>query len=135
MNKIIPHQWLDQNKDLGVFLLRLFVGLRLVYGVADNVLSWEHMKAYESFLAANHFPFPLVSAVVSVYAQLICGLRILVGFQIRFAALLMIFNFLVALVMVHRHDTIEGMTPALAMLFCSVLFLFYGAGKIAVRRN
>ena len=131
---IVPHQWLDQNKDVGVLLLRAFVGLRLIYGVTDNVISWEHMKAFEGFLAANSFPLPLISAVLSVYAQLICGLMILIGFHIRIAALIMVINFLIALVMVHRTDTVEGMTPALAMLFSSLLFLFYGAGKIAVGR-
>ena len=129
------HQWLDRNKDVGIFLLRLFVGLRLIYGVTDNVFSWEHMKAFEAFLAANHFPFPLISAVVSVYAQLVCGILILIGYQIRIASLIMIINFLVALLMVHRNDTVEGMTPALAMLFGSAVFLFYGAGRIAVRPN
>ena len=131
---IVPHQWLDQNKDVGVLLLRAFVGLRLIYGVTDNVISWEHMKAFEGFLAANSFPLPLISAVLSVYAQLICGLMILIGFHIRIAAFIMVINFLIALVMVHRTDTVEGMTPALAMLFSSLLFLFYGAGKIAVGR-
>jgi hypothetical protein len=47
----------------------------------------------------------------------------------------MIINFLVALVMVHLHDSFEGMTPALAMLFSSILFLFYGAGKFALKRR
>ena len=132
---IVPHQWLDQNKDVGVLLLRAFVGLRLIYGVTDNVISWEHMKAFEGFLAANSFSLPLISAVLSVYAQLICGLMILIGFHIRIAAFIMVINFLIALVMVHRTDTVEGMTPALAMLFSSLLFLFYGAGKIAVGRK
>ena len=47
----------------------------------------------------------------------------------------MIINFLVALVMVHARDSFEGMTPALAMLFSSILFLFYGAGKFALKRG
>lgn len=132
MTKILPHRWLERNKDLGIFFLRVFIGLRLIYGVADNVLSWEHMKAFEAFLAANNFPFPLGSAVLSVYAQLICGLMILTGFHIRVASLFMVINFMIALLMVHRSDTIEGMTPALAMLFSCLLFLFYGAGKIAI---
>jgi putative oxidoreductase len=131
--KIIPHQWLDRNKDAGILLLRIFIGLRLVYGVADNVFSWKHMQAFESFLQANHFPLPLYSAILSVYAQLICGLMILTGFHIRAAGLIMVINFLVALIMVHRNDTIEGMTPALAMLFSSVVFVFYGAGRFALR--
>jgi len=132
---IMPHTWLNENKDVGLLLLRLFVGLRLIYGVTDNVISWEHMKAFEVFLQANHFPFPLLSAIISVYAQFICGVMIVVGYHIRFAALVMIFNFLIALIMVHRNDTVEGMTPALAILFCSLYFLFSGAGKISIDRK
>jgi putative oxidoreductase len=58
---------------------------------------------------------------------------ILTGFHIRIAALVMMINFLVALIMVHLHDTFEGMTPALAMLFCNILFLFTGGGKYSFR--
>ncbi len=87
------------------------------------------MLAFRNFLEAFHFPFPLVSAVVSVYAQLIASVMILVGWKIRYAALLMIVNFFVALVVVHVGQTFEEMTPALAMLFLNILFLFTGAGK------
>jgi len=38
-------------------------------------------------------------------------------------------------IMVHLHDSFEGMTPALAMLFSSILFLFYGTGKFAPKRR
>jgi putative oxidoreductase len=57
---------------------------------------------------------------------------ILVGWKIRFASVLMILNFLVALLVVHRKDSIEGMTPALAILFASILFLFYGVDKFSM---
>lgn len=124
--------WLDRNKDLGVLFLRLFIGIRLIYGVADNVLGWEHMIKFRDFLQHFHFPFPMVSAVVSVYAQLLAGLMIVVGWKIRWASMLMIINFLVAVIMVHRKDTFESMTPALMMIFCCVLFLFQGAGKYAL---
>ena len=75
--KLLPERWLNSNKDVGILLLRLFIGLRLIYGVADNILSWDHMLAFRDFLAANQFPVPLFSAVLSVYAQLICGILIM----------------------------------------------------------
>ncbi len=124
--------WLSRNKEIGMLLLRLFVGARLVYGVADNVWSWEHMLTFKDFLSRAGFPFPLLSAVVSVYAQLISGLMTITGYYIRLAAAIMIINFTVALLMVHLRDTIEGMTPALAMLFANVLFLFYGKDKYSL---
>jgi putative oxidoreductase len=127
--------WLNDNKDIGVFLLRLFIGIRLIYGVIDNIFSWERMLQFQAFLQKFNFPFPLISAVLSVYAQAIAGIMILLGFKIRVVAILMIINFLVALIMVHRNDTLEGMTPALAILFSSLLFLFQGAGNISLEKS
>ncbi|MGH7596825.1 MAG: DoxX family protein [bacterium] len=126
--------WLDKNKDVGLFLLRLFVGVRLLYGVVDNIVDWERMIEFRNFLEQQGFPLPLASAIISVYAQFLSGLMFIIGFKIRLAAALMIVNFLVALMMVHSRDSFEGMTPALAMLFSSILFLFYGAGKFAPKR-
>lgn len=128
-------QWLERNKDIGIFLLRLFIGARLVYGVQDNIFYWHHMIRFRDFLSQFNFPFPLVCAIVSVYAQFIAGWLIIFGWNIRLAALLMIINFLIAWLVVDRHGTIEAMTPALAILFCSVLFLFQGAGRYLIDRK
>lgn len=115
--------------------MRLFIGLRLIYGVQDNVLSWDHMLRFRDFLQQFHFPLPLVCAVVSVYAQLIAGIMIIVGWRIRYAAILMIINFLVALIMIHRNQTVEEMTAPMAILFSAILFLFAGAGRMAIEKN
>lgn len=119
-------------KGIGLLLMRLFIGTRLIYGVLDNVFHWERMKEFEAFLGQFHFPFPLLCAVVSVYAQLIAGLMILLGWKIRWAAAVMVFNFVVALVMVHRGQSFEQITAPLAMLAGSLLFLFEGAGPLSV---
>lgn len=124
--------WFDDHSDIGILCLRLFIGIRLVYGVIDNILSWEKMLEFADFLEKFQFPFTVVSAVVSVYAQFIAGIFILFGFNIRLASFVMIVNFLIALIMVHREDSFEGMTSALAILFSSILFLFQGAGKFSV---
>ena len=50
----------------------------------------------------------------------------------RYAALLLLITFMVAWIMVDRFGSIEDMTPAVAILFCSLLFLFQGAGKISL---
>lgn len=127
--------WLEYYKDIGILLLRWFTGARLIYGVADNVFSWKHMLLFRDFLDSFGFPFPLICAVLSVYAQFIAGWMIIIGWKIRVAALLMIINFLVAIIVVHRGDTVEGMTPALALLFINILFLFQGGGRYSVGRR
>ncbi len=125
-------KWLDKNKDVGVFLLRLFIGFRLIYGVQEAAFSWDTMVMVGSFFEKFQFPFPLVCAAVSVYSQFVSGILLLLGWYTRYAAILMIINFTVAWIMVDRFGTVEDMTPALAILFSSILFLFQGAGKISL---
>ena len=126
-----------QNRSaIGLLLLRLFLGARLFYGVIDNAISWDKMKEFAEFLSSNHFPMPLLSAIISVSAQLICSIMILIGWQTKIASLIMVFNFLVALIAVHFRlgDSIEGMTPVLAMFFCSLTLFFTGPGEHAINR-
>ncbi|MEQ8470754.1 MAG: DoxX family protein [Marinoscillum sp.] len=133
MTKI--ENFLDANKPVGILLLRVFIGSRLFYGVIDNILSWERMIEFSNFLAANNFPFPIISAVTSVYVQFFGALSILIGFKLRVASFLLALNFMVALIFVHLRasDTIEGMTPALAMLFGCLTLLFTGPDKISLK--
>ncbi len=69
--------WLNRNKDVGVLLLRLFIGVWLIYGVQDNILHWNRMLEFEKFLNTFNFPFPLVCAVVSIYAQAVAAVMII----------------------------------------------------------
>jgi putative oxidoreductase len=127
--------WLSTKADVGLLLLRIFIGLRIVYGAFDNIVSWDKMMEFSEFLKANHFPAPTFCAVLSVYAQFIAAVLILVGYKTRLAAAVLVFNFIVAITMVHLSHTIERMTPALAMLFVSTALLFTGSGKYAVEKN
>ncbi|MFN7115577.1 MAG: DoxX family protein [Saprospiraceae bacterium] len=125
----------DRYQDYGVLLLRLVVGIRLIQGTIDNVLSWDRMLEFEQFLAAQGMVFPLAAAILSVYAQFICGILFIIGWQVRLAALLMIANFTVALLLVHLGDTYQNAFPALIIWSVSVFLLLNGAGKIAVDRR
>ena len=112
--------------------IRFLIGVHLLVGVLDNIVSWERMIEFEKFLEAQQFIFPLASAILSVYAQAICGLLFLIGWKIRIAAIVMIFNFLVALLMVHWGDTYPNSFPAIAMLMGSIFFLLNGSGKLSL---
>ena len=122
---------IKNNHNIGILLLRIFLGIRLIYGVIDNIISWEKMVEFSSFLESFNFPLPIISAITSVSIQCVAGISILVGFKTRLASILLIINFIIAVLFVHiiSHDSIEGMTPALAMLFGSMTLFFTGAGK------
>lgn len=127
-------QYLHNKTHIGILLLRLFIGIRIFYGVIDNVFSWDRMLEFSEFLAAYHFPVPVVSAVVSVAVQFIGSILIILGYKTRQAAFILSINFLIAILMVHlpSSDTFDGMTPVLAMFFGCLTLLFTGADKIAI---
>jgi len=118
--------------EYGAFFIRLIVGSFIIYGVQDNVFSYERMEEFAQFLAARNVPFPLFAAFLSAYTQFICGIMIILGAWIRAAAVPFIINFIAALIIAHRGDSFRGMFPALMMLFAGLFFLFHGAGKPSV---
>lgn len=110
------NKFFDKYKDYSEVFIRLIIGFHLIYGTQDNVFSWDRMLEFSEFLTNFGFPIPLVSAVVSVYAQFICGIFFIIGFQVRIAAVIMIGNFIIALLIVHTGDTYPGAFPAITML-------------------
>ena len=120
------------NKGWGILLLRLFVGFRLIYGTMDNVWHWDRMIEFSQFLEAQKFPYPLVCAVISVYAQFICGILIILGFYIRWVSAIMIINFIIA-TSIHISEGIPAMTPPLLILLSCFLFLLEGSGPLSLR--
>jgi putative oxidoreductase len=135
--RLVPKfDFFKRRRDYGALFVRLVVGLILVHQSQDNVFSHARMLEFRDFLAARHIPWPLLAAHVSVYAQFICGILYLVGLFVRPAALVMIINFVAALLIAHLGhlggDRIEGAFLALVMLFSSLFLLFNGAGKPSI---
>jgi len=126
------NQFFESKKDYGAFFLRFIIGWRLIDGTQDNVFSSDRMLEFKVFLEQHDFAYPLAAAVVSVYAQFICGALYIIGLFVRPAALVMIINFLVALLTVHLGTTFVDSFQALMMLFGSIFFLFHDAGKLSV---
>lgn len=124
----------ESQRYVGIFLLRVFLAARLIYGVVDNILHWEKMVEFSYFLESNGFPFPLWSAIISVYAQFFGALSLLIGFRVRLFSFLLITNFAVAILFVHiaGNDSVEATTPALAMFFGCLTIYFTGADKLSV---
>lgn len=119
-------------REYGMFFVRLIVGFHLIYGAADNVFSWHDMLRFRDFLAANGTPYPLVGAVVSAWAMFLCGILYILGAFTRYAAVVMIINFLAALVIAHRVGGYPPAALAFMMLFSSIAFLVHGPGKPSV---
>lgn len=122
---------LQRGADLAFLLLRGLVGGFLVAGVWDNVASAHRMAEFAAFLAKHDCPFPALAAPLSVYAQLVCGGLFVAGLLTRWAGLVMAFNFVVAMLLVHLGQDLREQFPALVLIAVSLVFATHGAGRYA----
>ena len=125
---------LDKFKEYGPIFIRLIVGFHLVYGTQDNVFSYARMEEFAAFLSAHNVPFPLFAAFLSAYAQFICGILFIVGAATRYAAFVMIVNFIAAILIAHLGDPYPAKFPALMMLAGSCFLFLHGPGELSVDR-
>jgi putative oxidoreductase len=129
---MLKFNWLEERKEYGMFFVRLIAGFHLLYGVVDNVFSWPQMLEFRDFLAARGTPFPLIGAIVSVSAMFLCAVLYILGAFTRYAAIVMIINFLCALLIAHRAGGYSNAALALIMLFASIALLIHGPGKPSI---
>jgi putative oxidoreductase len=122
----------ERHREYGAFFVRLAVGFVLVYGTQDNVFSHEHMLKFRDFLAARGVPYPLFAAHLSAYAQFFCGVLYVLGLFVRPAALVMVVNFVAAILIAHLDTPLDAARLALCMLFSSLFLLFNGAGALSL---
>ncbi len=122
----------EKYREYGVIFIRLIVGFHLIYGTQDNVFSFARMEEFAGFLSLRGVPFPLAAAFLSAYAQFICGILFVLGLATRYAAVVMIINFIAALGIAHIGDKYPNMFPALMMLAASCFFFLHGAGELSL---
>ncbi|MGZ8998820.1 MAG: DoxX family protein [Allosphingosinicella sp.] len=110
----------------------LGAGAFLIWQSHDNILSSARMDEFEAFLAKYNFVMPELMAPLCVWAQLLCGLAILLGFLTRWAGLVTAFTFIVAVWMVNWPQDFPGWWPALILVFLGLLFATLGAGRYSI---
>lgn len=123
---------LSRFDDAAMLLLRLLVGAFLMWGVLDNIVSAARMQEFVAFLANRGCPLPTLAAPISVYAQFVAGLLILLGLLTRWAGLLMAFNFLVAVALIWAGSDFRALFPPLVMIAVSLLLAARGAGRFSL---
>lgn len=112
--------------------IRLMIGFHLIYGSQDNIFSYTRMREFEDFLRTYHMPFPLLAAHLSVYAQFISGICFILGYQTRIAAMVMVINFIIAIIVVHVNDTYISSFPAIVMLSGAIFLALFGSGSLSL---
>ncbi len=132
MQKFLRLEFIDSSPDVALFLLRVWLG---------GSMLWLHGwgKLLNLFHGKLSFPDPLglgstPSFLLTVFAEVICSLLLVIGLCTRWAALILAFTMGVAFFIVNKTDWKDG---ELAWLyFGGFLVLFCaGAGRFSVDRK
>jgi putative oxidoreductase len=118
--------------EFGPVFIRVLIGFHLFYGNWGRLVQTAAWNDFHSLLVRTHFPIPTVCTWVSAGAQVICGILFMAGLFTRSAAAVMVFNFVVALVMVHWGAPYPRQALALIMLCTSLFLLLHGPGRLAL---
>ena len=131
MRKFLYLSSAQRFADFALLLMRVFVGVFLVWGVWDNVTDSARMQEFVEFLRKFKFASPELLAPVSVYVQLAVGLAFIFGLFTRWAGILCVINFLVAIVMVDRFGGMRGIFPSGCLVAIGFYLATYGAGRFS----
>ena len=133
--------WLSSLEPRGATLLRLVLGVALVYhghgkmipahGFATHPLS--AMQTYSRFVAGLGIPGWL--GYVSALTEFVGGCLLVLGLLTRLAAFLAAGNMLVALCAVTLHHGYEASQYPIALLAIAVMLVFTGGGTAALDRR
>ncbi|MBW4935084.1 DoxX family protein [Marinobacter sp. F4206] len=125
-----------ENADLGKLIIRLTLGgLMLFHGIAKLL---HGVGFIEGELASHGLPAFLAYGVF--VGELIAPLMVLLGYHTRIGALLIVFNMVVAIVLVHANQLLSlGGNGGWALelqgffLFTALALMFLGPGRYKLK--
>jgi putative oxidoreductase len=132
MRKFLYLSGAQRFSDFALLLLRVFVGLFLIWGVWDNITEPARMQEFVEFLRKHQFPSPALLAPVSVYVQAAVGVAFVLGLFTRWAGVLCLVNFVVAIVMVDRFGGMRGIFPSGCLVLIGFYLATHGAGRFSL---
>jgi putative oxidoreductase len=124
------------NADLGKLIIRLtLAGLLLFHGVSKLL---NGVGFIEGQLASHNLPTILAYGVY--IGEILAPLMIILGYQTRIGALIVVFNMIVAIALVHSHQLLSlgsngGWSLELQgfFLFSALAVIFLGPGRYKLK--
>jgi putative oxidoreductase len=127
-------QWLDENREMAVEALRIYLGLGLMLKGVQFIANQEQAAEYMSMISLPFFEF--FSAHLIVLTHLAGGLFLTLGLLTRVAALVQVPMLLGAIFFVHMQQGLftkaQNLEFVILVLFLLLFFVVYGGGKFSI---
>lgn len=104
-------------------------GMMLVHGIPKmQMLIYGGADQFPGVMGMS----PVVSLSLTVFAEVVCSLFILLGFATRLAAIPLIITMLIAVFYVHAEDSFADQELGLHYLLVYIVLLILGSGKYSL---
>jgi putative oxidoreductase len=129
-------KFLNNNKDLGLLLLRIGVGLSYIYThggpkIISGPALWEKLGHVMSVYGVTFLP--LLWGTMAALSEFVGGILVVLGLYIRPASAFMAFTMLTAFINhLSRHDPWGVVSHPFEMLAVFLCLIFLGAGKYSL---
>jgi putative oxidoreductase len=131
MRKLVYLPTAQRFADAALLLLRLFIGVYLIWSVWDNVTSGERMREFAEFLRKHEFIVPEFLAPASAYLQLGTGVAFVLGIFTRWAGIICAVHFAIAIAMVDYQGGMRGIFPSGSLFVIGLYLATHGAGRFS----
>ncbi|MDR6371139.1 putative oxidoreductase [Chryseobacterium bernardetii] len=117
-------------KDIILLAVRVFVGFAMLshgFPKLQMLLAGGKIEFFD-FMGLG----PQVSLILTVFAEFVCSILLILGLFTRVALGFLIFTMIIAGFVVHGADPFEKREMALVYLSVYLLLMVIGAGKVSV---
>ncbi len=124
--RIIP------QKDLGLAFLRISLSLMMLthgFPKFQQLISGD--IAFANPIGIGEAP----SLFLTVIAEFVCPILIIIGYKVRWATIPIIITMLVAVFMIHLNDPIDVKEKGIMYLIGYVTIALLGPGKYSIGKN
>jgi len=117
-------------KDIILLIVRVFIGFAMLshgFPKLQMLLDGGKIEFFD-FLGLG----PMISLVVTVIAEFVCSILLILGLFTRVALGFLIFTMIIAGFVVHGADPFEKREMSMIYLSVYLVLIAFGAGKISV---
>src|SRR5690554_222795 len=120
-----------QLKDIGLLVLRVFLGLAMLFG--HGLSKWTKLIEGGEIQFADPFGVGMtMSLVLAVFAEVFCSALLVFGLLTRLALIPLIITMAVAVFYIHFAEGFSGFEKAFLYLIGFVTLIVSGPGRYAV---
>ena len=132
MLKFFQLSFIPTSTDLGLLVLRVWVGLSMVI-----LHGWPKVSGYSSMLEKWQDPLGIgnqPSLIGAIFGELVCAGLVVLGLATRFAALVCVFTMGVAFFIAHKGVLKGPMNGEMAFIYMAAFatLFFAGPGKLSI---